>query len=84
MCIVNVGFHTASILQGTKACLGWDREASDGTSACTATTDLWLCLLEIAAHAVRALQHLPLAQGAASHLPWTLEAPPVSYIYLQL
>lgn len=42
--------------QGTKACLGWDREPEQGTFACTAVTDSWLLLLQRALHAARALQ----------------------------
>lgn len=43
-------------LQGTKACLGWDRDPEHGTYACTAVTDSWLLLLQRALHAARALQ----------------------------
>ena len=39
--------------QGTKACLGWDREPSGGCWACTAVTDAWLHLLTLAFHAAR-------------------------------
>lgn len=34
-----------SFLQGTKACLGWDRVAAALTTGTTAVTDLWLQLL---------------------------------------
>ncbi len=34
-----------SCLQGTKACLGWDRVAAALTTGTTAVTDLWLQLL---------------------------------------
>lgn len=37
-------------LQGTKACLGWDREPQGGSHACTAVVDLWLQLLQLALH----------------------------------
>ena len=37
-------------LQGTKACLGWDREPQGGSHACTAVVDLWLQLLQRALH----------------------------------
>jgi hypothetical protein len=40
-------------LQGTKACLGWDREPVRGSWACTAVTDAWLRLLTLAFHAAR-------------------------------
>ena len=37
-------------LQGTKACLGWDKEPRGGSHACTAVVDLWLQLLQRALH----------------------------------
>lgn len=43
-------------MQGTKACLGWDRDPVEGTYACTAVTDSWLLLLQRCLHAARALQ----------------------------
>ena len=58
----NPGTHlnaiTAALMcwQGTKACLGWDRDPEHGTYACTAVTDSWLLLLQRALHAARALQ----------------------------
>lgn len=39
-----------ALLQGTKACLGWDREPQGGSHACTAVVDLWLQLLQLALH----------------------------------
>ena len=42
--------------QGTKPCLGWDRDPEHGTYACTVVTDSWLLLLQRALHASRALQ----------------------------
>lgn len=47
---------TSSLMQGSKACLGWDRDPEHGTYACTAVTDSWLLLLQRALHAARALQ----------------------------
>lgn len=44
------------MVQGTKACLGWDRDPVEGTYACTAVTDSWLLLLQRCLHAARALQ----------------------------
>jgi hypothetical protein len=44
-----------SDVQGTKACLGWDRDPEAGTYACTAVTDTWLELLQVAFRAARAL-----------------------------
>ena len=38
------------VLQGTKACLGWDREPQGGSHACTAVVDLWLQLLQRSLH----------------------------------
>ena len=49
-------------LQGTKACLGWDRDPEHGTYACTAVTDSWLVLLQRSLHAARALQHVSQAR----------------------
>ena len=37
-------------LQGTKACLGWDRQPLGGTHAPTAVVDLWLQLLQLSSH----------------------------------
>lgn len=48
-------------LQGTKACLGWDREAQGGSHACTAVVDLWLQLLQRTLHLS---QKLPLGSAA--------------------
>ncbi|KAL0052511.1 hypothetical protein WJX82_003263 [Trebouxia sp. C0006] len=50
-------------LQGTKACLGWDREPQGGSHACTVVVDLWLQLLQLALH----LSH-NLPKGAADPL----------------
>jgi hypothetical protein len=43
-------------LQGSKACLGWERAPDGGLHACTAVVDAWLRLLQRALHAVRALR----------------------------
>lgn len=43
-------------LQGSKACLGWERIPDGGLHACTAVVDAWLRLLQRALHAVRALR----------------------------
>lgn len=51
-------------LQGTKACLGWDREAQGGTHACTAVVDLWLQLLQRTLHLSQKLPRDP--SGAVS------------------
>lgn len=50
--------HTCSIffVQGTKACLGWERAPDGSLHACTAVVDSWLRLLQRALHAVRALR----------------------------
>lgn len=40
-------------LQGTRACLGWDRAAMGGVHACTAVVDLWLQLLQHSMHTVQ-------------------------------
>ena len=53
----------AALLQGTKACLGWDREPQGGSHACTVVVDLWLQLLQLALH----LSH-NLPKGAADPL----------------
>ena len=45
--ILTRGSH---VLQGTKACLGWDRQPLGGTHAPTAVVDLWLQLLQISSH----------------------------------
>jgi hypothetical protein len=45
----------AMCAQGTKACLGWEREPQGGTYACTAVTDAWLGLLQAAFAAARLL-----------------------------
>ncbi len=42
--------------QGTKACLGWERQPDAGLHACTAVVDAWLRLLQRALHALRALR----------------------------
>lgn len=42
-------------MQGTKACLGWEGPPEGGTYACTAVTDTWLELLQLAFCAVRGL-----------------------------
>jgi len=52
--------------QGTKACLGWEREPEGGTYACTAVTDAWLALLALAFHAARLLLAAPAAEPAAA------------------
>lgn len=49
--ILFIGVHK----QGTKACLGWEREPEGGTYACTAVTDTWLALLQAAFAAARQL-----------------------------
>ena len=36
--------------QGTKACLGWDRQPLGATHAPTAVVDLWLQLLQLSSH----------------------------------
>lgn len=41
--------------QGTKACLGWEGAPEGGTYACTAVTDTWLELLQLAFCAARRL-----------------------------
>ena len=43
------------MVQGTKACLGWEREPQGGTYACTAVTDAWLALLQTAFAAARSV-----------------------------
>lgn len=43
-------------MQGTKACLGWERVPDGGLHSCTAVIDAWLRLLQRALHAVRALR----------------------------
>lgn len=53
--------HCLCDLQGTKACLGWDREAQGGSHACTAVVDLWLQLLQRTLHLS---QKLPLGSAA--------------------
>ena len=57
-------------MQGTKACLGWDREAQGGTHACTAVVDLWLQLLQRTLHLSQKLPRGPLGpvsrQGSLS------------------
>lgn len=45
-----VAILTALLMQGTKACLGWDREPQGGCHACTAVVDLWLQLLQRSLH----------------------------------
>lgn len=59
-------------MQGTKACLGWDRgDASAGVHPSTLPVDLWLGLLQHALHAIRMLGHAvestPLGREVASN-----------------
>ena len=63
-----MGFLPVFELQGTKACLGWDRDPEHGTYACTAVTDSWLLLLQRALHAARALQTAAQNQSLSSDL----------------
>ena len=51
--------HHLPSLQGTKACLGWDRESQGGTHACTAVVDLWLQLLQRTLHLSQKLPRGP-------------------------
>ncbi|KAK9844880.1 hypothetical protein WJX74_008085 [Apatococcus lobatus] len=46
-------------LQGSKACLGWEREPAQGTYACTIVVDMWLQLLQHALHASHVLPAVP-------------------------
>ena len=59
----------SAVLQGTKACLGWDRgEALGGFHGPTCTVDAWLQLLQHAERAAGALRPVPgmLGREAAS------------------
>lgn len=57
-------------LQGTKACLGWDRDPQGGSHACTAVVDMWLQLLQRSLHLSQKLPRGPAApisrQGSTS------------------
>ena len=46
-------------VQGSKACLGWEREPAQGTYACTIVVDMWLQLLQHALHASHVLPAVP-------------------------
>ena len=58
-------------VQGTKACLGWDREPQGGSHACTAVVDLWLQLLQLCLHLSHKLPRGPAdslaRQGSMDH-----------------
>ena len=59
------------LVQGTKACLGWDREPQGGSHACTAVVDLWLQLLQLCLHLSHKLPRGPAdslaRQGSMDH-----------------
>lgn len=65
--------------QGTKACLGWDREPSGATFACTTVTDSWLILLQKSLQAAKALQSAP---GGTQEAGTVAEAAQVAASYI--